>query len=302
MANYIRYANQGATRNQHLDPKLVSALSFLGDMGITAEVFSGGQPAKGSGLPRVGSTRHDHGNAGDMFFYRGDEKLDWSNPEHLPVYQEMVQRGRANGVTGWGAGDGYMQPGSMHVGFGSEGVWGAGGKGDNAPQWLRDAFNGATMSAAPKPASSPVLTASASPGIQMGAGPAPAAPSAAEGLIANAKASAPAAPAAAVAAAEAPKWDFAKTPIGQMLNGTFDVGKNVNAAMSSMMPGAAGATAAAGPAMAMGGNPFGMILGALGGMGGQQESAPPPMAPPPPAHIPQVDPTALLRFTKRNKA
>ena len=34
-----------------------------------------------------------------------------------------------------------MQPGSMHIGYGNEAVWGAGGKGANAPEWLRDAYH-----------------------------------------------------------------------------------------------------------------------------------------------------------------
>lgn len=139
MADYIRYANQGATRNKPLSPDLVQALAFLGDMGITFEVFSGGQDHKGR---RTGSTRHDGGGAGDGFFYKGDQRLDWSNPEHRPIFQEIVRRGRAEGLTGFGAGPGYMRPGSMHIGFGNPAVWGDGGKGANAPDWLRAAFEG----------------------------------------------------------------------------------------------------------------------------------------------------------------
>jgi hypothetical protein len=142
MVNYIRYANQGATRNQELSEDLLKRLGYLEKMGITAEVFSGGQPGKDEGGARVGSTRHDHGGAGDMFFYKGDKKLDWSNPEDQPIFEEIVRNGKANGIVGWGAGDGYMQPGSMHVGGGSEGIWGKNGKGDNAAPWLREAYNG----------------------------------------------------------------------------------------------------------------------------------------------------------------
>jgi hypothetical protein len=162
MADYIRYANQGATRNLPLDTRLVEAFRFLPEMGLAMEVFSGGQPAKGSGLPRVGSTRHDHGGAADVFFWRGDQRLDWNNPEHQPIFQDIVTRAKAAGVTGFGAGPGYMQPGSMHVGFGNPGVWGAGGKGANAPSWLREAYGLApapeqTMvaSAAPRPNAMP---------------------------------------------------------------------------------------------------------------------------------------------------
>lgn len=142
MANYpwLRYANQGKIRNQPVSPQLAQSLAYLADLGVTAEVFSGGQDAKGKGSRRTGSTRHDHGNAADVFFYKDGKRLDWSNPEHLPVFEEIVARGRANGLTGFGAGPNYMQPGSMHIGFGNEAVWGAGGKGENAPGWLRSAF------------------------------------------------------------------------------------------------------------------------------------------------------------------
>lgn len=138
---WLKYANQGATRNQPLDPKLVNAFSFLPQKGLQMEVFSGGQAGIGSGGPRTGSTRHDHGNAADVFFSLNGRRLDWANPQDQPVYKDIVSQARANGVTGFGAGPGYMQPGSMHVGFGSPGVWGAGGKGANAPGWLREAYN-----------------------------------------------------------------------------------------------------------------------------------------------------------------
>lgn len=141
-ADWLRYSNQGATRNKPLDPKLAGALSFLPELGVTMEVFSGGQDAAGSGGQRTGSTRHDHGQAADAFFYKDGRKLDWANPNDQPIFQEIVRRGKAAGVTGFGAGDGYMQPGSMHIGFGSEAVWGAGGKGENAPDWLRAAAGG----------------------------------------------------------------------------------------------------------------------------------------------------------------
>lgn len=139
---YIDYTNQRATRNQELSPELIKALSFLDDMGIRMEVFSGGQPAKGSGLPRVGSVRHDHGNAADVYFTKDGVRLDWANPEHLWYFDQIVRKARQNGITGIGAGEGYMRPGSMHIGFGNEAIWGAGGKGENAAPWLRTAWNG----------------------------------------------------------------------------------------------------------------------------------------------------------------
>jgi len=139
----IRYSNQGATRNKPLSPQLAQALDFLPELGLEIEVFSGGQPAKGSGGARVGSVRHDHGNAADVFLYKDGRRLDWSNPQDVAVYQEFVRRAKARGLTGFGAGEGYMQPGSMHIGFGNPAVWGADGKGANAPDWLREAYYGA---------------------------------------------------------------------------------------------------------------------------------------------------------------
>jgi len=147
MVSYLRYANQSATRNQPLDPRLVQALGYLGPMGITAEVFSGGQDATGPN--RVGSHRHDHGGAGDIRFYKDGRALSWANPNDLPTFQDIVKQGKAAGITGFGAGPGYMGEGTMHIGFGSPGVWGAGGKGANAPEWLRAAYNGAAAGSLP---------------------------------------------------------------------------------------------------------------------------------------------------------
>lgn len=139
-ADWLSYSNQGAIRSQPISDKLKTAMSFLEEMGVKMEVFSGGQDGIGSGGARTGSTRHDHGNAADVIFSKDGRKLDWSNPADLPIYQEIVSRARANGVTGFGAGPGYMRPGSMHVGYGAPAVWGAGGQGSAAPDWLRQAY------------------------------------------------------------------------------------------------------------------------------------------------------------------
>lgn len=147
-ADYLAYANQGATRNLPVSDQLKGALSFLPELGVRAEVFSGGQPAKGTSNKRVGSVRHDDGNAADVFFYKDGRKLDWANPQDLPLFQEIVRKGKERGLTGFGAGPGYMQPGSMHVGFGTPVVWGAGGNPNNAPQWLKEAYGGAPTRAA----------------------------------------------------------------------------------------------------------------------------------------------------------
>lgn len=148
--NWLRYANQGATRSMPLSPDLVAALGFLPELGLSAEVFSGGQPGIGSGGARVGSTRHDHGNAADVRFYDASGRmLDWANPQDQAIFADVVRRGKAAGITGFGAGPGYMSPGTMHLGFGAPGVWGAGGQGANAPEWLRTAYGAAPAGAAP---------------------------------------------------------------------------------------------------------------------------------------------------------
>lgn len=149
MVNYLRYANQGATRNRELSEELLKRLGYLENMGVTAEVFSGGQPGIEEGGNRVGSTRHDHGGAADVFFYKDGKKLDWANDQDRPIFEQIVSQGKSNGITGFGAGPGYMQAGSMHLGMGKPGVWGAGGKGDSAPEWLQSAYNGASSQAKP---------------------------------------------------------------------------------------------------------------------------------------------------------
>ena len=138
--DWLRYSNAGATRNQPISPQLISAMNFLRDLGVTMDVFSGGQPS--SGPNRVGSHRHDMGNAADVMFFKDGRPLNWANAADRPTFEQIVQRARAGGVTGIGAGEGYMRPGSMHIGFGTPGVWGAGGSGANAPGWLRQAFGG----------------------------------------------------------------------------------------------------------------------------------------------------------------
>jgi len=137
--SWMTYSNQGAVRNDPLSPQLIAAMGFLGDMGIRMDVISGGQESNRPG-EGTGSTRHNHGNAVDADFYMGNDRLSWHNPQHLPILQQIVQRARAGGITGIGAGDDYMGDGRLHLGFGNAGIWGADGRGANAPDWLREAY------------------------------------------------------------------------------------------------------------------------------------------------------------------
>ena len=163
---WLTYTNQHAKRSLPLSNKLISALdSFLPDMGVTMEVFSGGQEAAGPN--RVGKThRHDHGNAADVFFFKDGRRLDWANDEDRLIFEEIVRRGRAAGITGFGAGEGYMRPGSMHLGFGTPAVWGRelskqekkklGRNYALPPEWLRTAFDQGRVPAPVLPRSGPI--------------------------------------------------------------------------------------------------------------------------------------------------
>jgi hypothetical protein len=67
----LSFANQGATRNMpivdELQSNIQTAVSTVYGPNYRAQVYSGGQPGIGSGGKRVGSTRHDHGNAADVY-------------------------------------------------------------------------------------------------------------------------------------------------------------------------------------------------------------------------------------------
>jgi hypothetical protein len=70
-ANWVTLDNSRATRNlpiaEALQKNLQAAIAQVYGDGYRAQVYSGGQPALGSGGRRVGSTRHDGGNAADLY-------------------------------------------------------------------------------------------------------------------------------------------------------------------------------------------------------------------------------------------
>lgn len=139
----IVYNNENAVRNQRLSRPLEGALNkVLNNLGLGFEVVSGGQDGQGEGNRRTGSTRHDHGNAADGYFTMNGRRLDWNNPADQAIIADAVTGLRAEGLTGFGAGEGYMDPGMVHLGYGAEGTWGKDGASANAPQWLIDATNG----------------------------------------------------------------------------------------------------------------------------------------------------------------
>jgi hypothetical protein len=128
----------------------------------TVLVTSGGQAAKGTPGKRTGSTRHDLGNAADLQLLKGGRALDFTNLTERPVVEAFVTAAASHGATGIGAGIDYMGSKTIHIGFGSKMVWGAGGKAANAPEWLRRAAEkgwatqpGAGVDAAPVASGTP---------------------------------------------------------------------------------------------------------------------------------------------------
>lgn len=147
-SDYITESNKGATRNKPLATKLSNTVvPSLAKHGLTWNITSGGQAAKGSGGPRVGSTAHDHGNSGD-----GDikdkatgRKLSFNNEEDRKRIVALIEDLAAQGITGIGGHTDYMGDGRLHIGFQNNArVWG-GVKGkasrSNTYSWMTDAFN-----------------------------------------------------------------------------------------------------------------------------------------------------------------
>lgn len=147
-SDYIKESNKGATRNQPLAPKLADTVApALAKHGLTWNVASGGQPAKGSGGNRVGSTAHDHGNSGDgdIFDKKTGRKLSFNNPEDQKRIAALVEDLAAQGITGIGGHTDYMGDGRLHIGFqNNPRVWGGtnGEAGNsNTYSWMTEAFN-----------------------------------------------------------------------------------------------------------------------------------------------------------------
>ncbi len=136
---------RGKIRDAPINSRLRIVLQGVAeDAGVdTVRITSGGQPGSSGG--RVGSTRHDDGNAADLQLIVGDRTLTFTDQDADPRVKAFVTAAAARGAIGIGAGVGYMGPQTLHVGFGlsprdrSKLVWGAGGRSANAPNWLRRA-------------------------------------------------------------------------------------------------------------------------------------------------------------------
>lgn len=131
----------GKTRDLPIAPELRNLLKVAAEeAGISkVRVTSGGQCPKGTCTKRTGSTRHDAGQAADLQLLIDDRLLRFTVPADLPQIVSFVSAAASAGATGFGAGLNYMGNDTIHVGFGSRAVWGAGGQSSNAPQWLINA-------------------------------------------------------------------------------------------------------------------------------------------------------------------
>jgi hypothetical protein len=152
MADVIERQGELATiRKRPISPRLKA---LLGDAaaraGIDAViVVSGGQTRRGTPGPRLGSTRHDAGNAADLELQIGGRTLDFTRPADQPVVAAFVEACAALGATGMGAGVNYMGRNRLHIGFGTRAVWGDGQKSATALPWLKAAARRGWDSPAP---------------------------------------------------------------------------------------------------------------------------------------------------------
>ena len=114
------YANQGKIRNQPVTPQVAGNIMEAARMtepGLTVRVVSGGQPGKGSGGRRTGSTRHDHGNAADIVLMRDGREILPNQDRRL--YASFLKNASSLGFTGLG-----HYPWGIHVGYGKRAAWG----------------------------------------------------------------------------------------------------------------------------------------------------------------------------------
>lgn len=117
--------NQQGIRRLPINSKLKSVLQqAAAAAGVDVEVYSGGQPRQGEGGQRTGSTRHDHGNAADVYLYKEGRKL--RDPEDREIMSKFVSAAASAGATGIGFGGPgkYMGESGIHIGFGKSATWG----------------------------------------------------------------------------------------------------------------------------------------------------------------------------------
>lgn len=140
----VIYRNQGATRRLKVVPALERILLSAANATNThVVIFSGGQDHT---TGTVGSNRHDHGYAADIWIYRDEGRRDQiSMVSDTHEASEFARAAKQAGAKSIGAGSGYMGGVGMHVDISpgatvassSARYWGSGGRSGNAPRWVR---------------------------------------------------------------------------------------------------------------------------------------------------------------------
>lgn len=145
----VRMTNGSATRNLPLTntmmTKLQQAVGAVFGSGAVASVYSGGQPAKGSGGNRVGSVRHDLGRAADLTITANGAQVGLAGMERLGQWWLArrfgsagvgMQSGRAIHLDEWGSSTGPALAGGMGP------YWTYGGAGANTRTILQRGHGG----------------------------------------------------------------------------------------------------------------------------------------------------------------
>ena len=131
----VSYDLEGKTRDNPPNPELMDKVSNVAstlgpDIGVV--VTSAGQPAAGEG-PRVGSARHDHGNAVDFYLTRNGEQVTPAQDPEL--YKNFIQQS-----SGSFPGIGHYEWG-LHVGGGQPAFWGPDKTSSSADPEFLEAYN-----------------------------------------------------------------------------------------------------------------------------------------------------------------
>ncbi len=166
-------ATANKIRNRPIAPRLKHILSFAGcEAGIDeVRVTSGGQCAIGTCSRRVGSTRHDLGNAADLDLIKNGRVLKFTVENELPFFEAFVEAAASFGATGIGGDVPYMGPTRIHVGFGSRATWGGNRGRGLAPSWLSNAARRGWNNSRPLPIGSSVFSVNARSGLNLRSGP-----------------------------------------------------------------------------------------------------------------------------------
>lgn len=139
----LEYRNQGATRRLKVVPALERILlSAANATNLHVVIFSGGQDHT---TGTVGSNRHDHGYAADVWLYEGRGGRRISMTRDTTIAAQFAQAAKSAGALSIGAGAGYMDGVGMHVDISpgatipvsSARYWGTGSRAAGAPNWLR---------------------------------------------------------------------------------------------------------------------------------------------------------------------